>query len=112
MMSPEVQQKAIELNNIPVSRAAFESLLEKAQNPELRTPAENTALDLTVQTAIPAESIEAFRKLVDSINAMEYYDTILSSIIDETCAPCLYGEKTAAEVVNELNERINLYLQE
>ncbi len=112
MMSPEVQQKVIERNSIPVSRAAFESLLEKAQHPELRTPAENTALDLTIQTAIPAESIAEFRTLVDSINAMTYYDTVLSAIIDETCSPCLYGEKTAADVVNELNERINLYLQE
>ena len=112
MMSPEVQQKVIERNSMPVSRAAFESLLEKAQHPELRTPAENTALDLTVQTAIPAESIAEFRTLVDSINAMTYYDTVLSAIIDETCAPCLTGEKTAAQIVDELNERINLYLQE
>lgn len=112
MMSPEVQQKVIERNSIPVSKAAFESLIEKAQHPELRTPAENTALDMTIQTAIPAESIAEFRALIDSINEIEYYDAALSSIIDETCAPCLTGEKTEAEVVNELNERINLYLQE
>ncbi len=112
MMSPEVQQKAIELNSIPVSITAFEDLINKAEHPELRSTAENTALDMSVQAAIPDTSIAEFRSLVDSINAMEYYDTSLSAIIDEVCAPCLTGEKSSADVVTELNSRINLYLSE
>lgn len=112
MMSTEVQQKGVELNSIPVSAAAFEDLLNKAEHPELRNSAENTALELTTQTAIPAASISDFRNLVDSINAMEYYDTSLSAIIDEVCAPCLTGDKKAADAVSELNSRVNLYLNE
>lgn len=112
MMSPEVQQKAIELNSIPVSATAFEDLLNKAKYPELRSPAENTALELTTQMAIPDSSISDFRNLVDSINAMEYYDTSLSAIIDEVCAPCLTGDKSAEDIVSELNSRLNLYLSE
>lgn len=112
MMSSEVQQKALEINSIPVSREGFEALLNKAEHPELRSSAENTALDMTVQTAIPADSIADFRALVDSISTLEYYDTSLSAIIDEACAPCLNGDKSAQDVVSELNQRVNLYLEE
>ncbi len=112
MMSEEVQQKSVEINAIPVSQEGFEDLLEKAANPDLRSSAENTALHMSVQTEIPAESITEFRDLVDSICAMEYYDTRLSAIIDEICAPCLSGDKSASDVVTDLNDRINLYLSE
>lgn len=112
MMSDEVQQKAVEMNAIPVSQKAFEDLLEKAENPDLRSSAENVALNMTVQTAIPSESLAEFRTLVNSICALEYYDTQLSAIIDEICAPCLSGDKSASDVVTDLNDRINLYLSE
>lgn len=112
MMSDEVQQKSIELNVIPVSTAAFESLINKAMHPELRTAEENTALDLTSKTAVSDESISCFREAVASLNCIFYNDYGLAGIITEECAPCLAGEKSPTEVADILNNRINLYLEE
>jgi len=112
MMSDEVQQKAVELNMIPVSQQSFDSLLNKAMHPELRTPAENVALDQNDKSAVSEESIEHFKEMVASLNCLDYYDVTLSSIIDEECAPCLTGDKSPADIVDVLNNRINLYLQE
>jgi len=112
MMSDEVQQKAVELNMIPVSQQAFDSLLNKAMHPELRTAAENVALDLNDKSAVTEESIEHFKEMVASLNCLDYYDVTLSTIIDEECAPCLAGDKSPADIVDVLNSRINLYLKE
>ena len=112
MMSDEVQQKCIELNTIPASTAAFESLINKAEHPELRTAEENTALDFTSKTAVSEESISRFRDAVASLNYIYYNDYGLAGIITEECAPCLSGEKTPGEVADILNNRINLILEE
>jgi ABC-type glycerol-3-phosphate transport system substrate-binding protein len=112
MMSDEVQQKAVELNMIPVSQQAFDSLLNKAMHPELRTAAENVALVQNDKSAVSDDSIENFKEMVASLNCLDYYDVTLSSIIDEECAPCLSGDKSPADTVDVLNNRINLYLEE
>ena len=112
MMSDEVQQKCIEINTIPVSTVAFESLINKAMHPELRTAEENTALDLTSKTAVSEESISRFRQVVASLNCIYYNDYGLAGIITEECAPCLSGEKSPGEVADILNNRINLILEE
>ncbi len=112
MMSDEVQQKCIEINTIPVSCEAFESLINKAMHPELRTAEENTALDLTSKTAVSEDSIRRFREAVTSLNCIYYYDRDLANIIDEESAPCLSGDNTPSEIAAILNSRINLYLNE
>ncbi len=112
IMSDEVQQKCIELNTIPVSTAAFESLIDKAMYPELRTAEENTALDLTSKTAVSEESILRFREAVASLNCVYYYDRDLANIIDEESAPCLSGDNSPSEMAAILNSRMNIYLNE
>lgn len=112
MMSDEVQQKCIEINSIPVSTVAFESIINKAMHPELRTAEENTALDLTSKTAVSEESIRRFREAVASLNYIYYYDFDLAKIINEESAPCLSGDKSPGEMATILNSRINLYLEQ
>jgi ABC-type glycerol-3-phosphate transport system substrate-binding protein len=102
MMSDEVQQKCIEINSIPVSAVAFESLINKAMYPELRTAEENTALDLTSKTAVSEESIRRFREAVDSLNCIYYYDRDLANIINEESVPCLSGDNSPGEMAANL----------
>ncbi|NLW89702.1 MAG: hypothetical protein GXY43_08325 [Clostridiaceae bacterium] len=111
MMLPEVQQSIIETGYFPVGASAFESFMEQAMHPEIRTPSEDTGLDLLDKSAVPEDCVERLRGIIDSLNTTGEIDDILSQIITEECTLALAGQKTAAETAKVLSDRVNLYLQ-
>ncbi len=111
LMMPEVQQTIIEAGYFPVGRDAFDSFMDQAIHPELRTAAENTGLDTYDKSAVPEDCVIRLKTIIDSLNTTDEVDYLLSQIILEDCMPALVGDKSAAETANVLNNRINIYLQ-
>lgn len=111
LMLPEVQQSIIEIGYFPVGKDAFESFMDQAIHPELRTAAEDTGLDTYDKSAVPEDCVERLKGIVDSLNTTDEVDYLLSQIILEECLPALHGEKSAKDTAEVLNDRVNIYLQ-
>ena len=111
MMSQEVQQKIIEKGIFPVSQSAYDTYIEKAIHPELRTAAEEQTFMTIDRSAVSVECTERLWGMVESLNVTNETDMLLIQIILEELAPALNGSKSAADTAEVLNSRINVYLQ-
>jgi ABC-type glycerol-3-phosphate transport system substrate-binding protein len=110
-MSPEIQQRMIEMTLFPVSQEAFDDYMNKAMHPEFRNASEDSALDGSDKSSVSEDCVNRLRIIVDSLNVTNETDYILGNIIIEECLPAVNGQKSAAETAEVLSDRINLYLQ-
>ena len=111
LMSPEIQQRMIEMTLFPVSQEAFDDYMNKAMHPEFRNASEDSALDGSDKSSVSEDCVNRLRIIVDSLNVTNETDYILGNIIIEECLPAVNGQKSAAETAEVLSDRINLYLQ-
>ena len=111
LMSPAVQQKAIEQGMFPVSQSAYDEYIEKAINPELRTAAEEQTFMTNDRSPVSEDCAERLSAIIDTLNTTNETDMLFIEIILEEFAPAINGSKSAAETAEILNSRINIYLQ-
>lgn len=111
MMSPEVQQKVIEQGMFPVSQAAYDTYIEKAIHPELRSAAEEMTFMTNDRSPVSEECTERLTSIIASLNTTNETDLLFIQIILEELPYVLDGSKSAADTAEVLNSRINLYLQ-
>jgi len=111
LMSPEIQQKMIEQGMFPVSQAAYDTYIDKAIHPELRSSSEEMTFMTNDRTPVSVECTERLTSIIATLNTTNETDMLFAEIILEELTPALNGSKTAAETAKVLNSRINLYLQ-
>lgn len=116
-----LSQKAQETNQgtgLPVNRAAFEAMLEDSKSMSMSSSWSTIDEDGNYQdidfeiTAPPAEELDRFRELVESLDTPCLTDAVMWELVMEQAGKYVAGELSVEEAVNTIEQKMNLYLAE
>ena len=62
--------------------------------------------------AAKQEEVDAVRALIDSVDTAVEYNQQISTIISEEAAPFFEGQKSASEVADIIQSRVQIYINE
>lgn len=96
---------------IPSTKAGFETFLTDAG--ERQDITQYTSGDVTLEIGnATEEDIEEMRALMERANVCYYTDNDIVNIIQEEVTPYFKGQKTAEDVMDIIQSRVELYLKE
>ncbi len=96
---------------IPSTKAGFETFLTNAG--EREDIARYTVGDVTLEIGnATEEDIEEMRELMERADVCYYTDNAIVNIIQEEVTPYFKGQKTAEDVMDIIQSRVELYLKE
>lgn len=120
-LSAEFQQKAV-LDGVPINRDALMAMEENLYTDENGNPStepyvymqlemENIAVGVPIAWA-SAEQLEAFNQLLDSLDSVSLCDQVVYETVTELGVQAVNGEKSVDETVDEIAQKLQLYLAE
>ena len=123
LLSPEVQEYNLNhaeysLGDFPVRWDSMDRLFEFLKHPEENeafwAQENETVDDWSIEDVVPLtdEESEAFVELVKSTHLVYYPDTEIIDIVMEETAPYFAGQKSEDEVIEIINNRLQLLLNE
>ncbi len=123
LLSPEVQEYNLNhaeysLGDFPVRWDSMDKLFEFLKHPEEHEAfwalKNETVDDWSIEDVVPLtdEESEAFVELVKSTHLVYYPDTEIIDIVMEETAPYFAGQKSEDEVIEIINNRVQLLLNE
>lgn len=105
----EDYQKNVQM--FPVMQRYFDEQIEKAMEEVPHGTSNALGIEVEVE-AMSQEEAQTLRELVDSATLTEAYDTTICNIIMEEAEAYFAGQKTAEEVAEIIQDRVQLYVDE
>ncbi|NLL77940.1 MAG: extracellular solute-binding protein [Clostridiales bacterium] len=110
-------------NGFPIMKSALEKQFEEAMTEDYYEDADGNKVrqaktswgydDFSIEIyAATKEQVEAVRSLIESVDSLYQYDRQISTIIDEEAAAFFEGQKTAKDVADIIQSRVQIYVNE
>ena len=96
---------------IPVTQTGLDNFIYEAQHMESEHGYSWDDIDVDITSATD-EEVEEFLAILEKADEVSIQDTAIMAIIEEEVAPYFAGEKSADEVVDIIQSRVNIYLKE
>lgn len=122
MLSEEYQESPSMVMGFPIRKSSLEKLLEKAKEVTYTTDENGNQQEATIPItmgevmvelhAAKEEDVQAVRSLIESVDKMQDPDSQIATIISEEAQTYFSGDKSVEEVVDVVENRIQLYMEE
>lgn len=114
LLTPEMQELDPSVGGYPVLWSALDKVLEQSQKADggmVGMDGDDISFQLVLR-AVTDEEMEKFRNLLKSAQKLAVWDDQVAKIIMEESGAYFSGGKTAAEVADIIENRINIYISE
>ncbi len=100
--------------SLPITKSKLEEICQEAVNPDGNIGSsswgyDDFSVDITASTQ---EQVTQFKELIQSAQSLPSYDDELNNIIYEETASYFEGQKTAQEVADVIQSRVEIYVSE
>lgn len=119
----EEYQNGDSMWGFPILKSALDAQLTEAMTPQYSTDENGNQIEVSVMGygwddfsveiyAAKQEEVDAVRALIDSVDTAVEYNQQISTIISEEAAPFFEGQKSASEVADIIQSRVQIYINE
>ena len=96
---------------IPTTQAGLDNFIYEAQHMEGEHGYSWDDVEMSI-TGATDEEVAEFLAIVEKADELQYMDTAVQKIIEEEVAPYFQGQKSAEEVADIIQSRVDIYLKE
>ena len=111
LILPDIQKKVVQSGNIPVRNGVLEMMYQSAMDPNSVVD-EDMRRFVLGKSAVSAETIEEYKRMIDSIDTIRTMDWGVYNIICEEIASYYTQNRSVEQIADTLDARLSLYAQE
>lgn len=111
LILPEIQKKVVQSEKIPVRNDILEMMYQSAVDPS-NVVDEDMRRFVNGKSAVSEETIEEYKRMIDSIDTIRTMDWGAYNIICEEIASYYTQNRSVEQIAETLDARLTLYIQE